>query len=165
MKLAQKQPSRRTVRRTATALCLGLVVAAVAAVSLAQGAPPFDRVAPAAVDQAQKAFAQKVAHDTLTAWKAGRYTPLDVRYTDQMKTALPPAKQQQSYEVIKATFGDYQSLAFHEAYRSKSGPSLTVYRFRGSFAQTATTPEVRVVLDGQGKVAGFFILAWFDQLR
>ncbi len=156
----------QTAPRLVVVTWLVPVAIAVAAVALAQQAPPFDPIPAASVDQAQKAFAQKVAHDTLTAWKAGRFQPLDGRFDGKMRSALPPEKQRGAYQAIKATFGDYQSMTFHEALRSKSGtPPMTVYRFRGSFTKTSTSPEVRVVIDGQGKVAGFFVLAWFDQLR
>lgn len=165
MSRAMRVLSRRSVFRLLPTMVVGLAMVAFVAAALAEQAAPtaFERIPDASVNAAQKTQAQKVANALLTGWKAGQYNPLGNDFSDQMKTGLPAEKQRQSYAVIKATFGDYQSMSFAEAHRSKNGMPVTVYRFRGTFAKTSTTPEIRVVLDQAGKVAGFFVLAWIDQ--
>jgi hypothetical protein len=120
----------------------------------------FEIVPSPEVNESQKALAQQVAHDALSAWKTGRFQPLGAQWTAKMKSALPPATQRQAYAQMKILFGDYSSMTFAEAQRSKSGPALTVYRFRGSFSQATDRPEIRVVIDASGKVAGFWVKPW-----
>jgi len=146
----------------ATALAL---VATFAALALAQGQPQLELLAAGSVDQAEKALAQKVAHETLGAWKAGRFAPLGAEYTDQMKAAMPPGTQEQAYLQMKALFGDYQSMSFAEAHASRAGPRMVVYRFRGTFSASTDRPEIRVVIDAAGKVAGLWVRPWLAPLQ
>lgn len=142
-----------------------LLVATVVSQAVAQ--PSFARVPASGVDQAQKAAAQGVADRTLKAWRDGRFAPLGADFTEQMRVALPPDVQRQSHESIRGIFGDYQSLEFAEAVVAPELPGLVVYRFRGTFSKTApaTRPEVRVVIDSQGKVAGFWCKVWSARLQ
>lgn len=156
--------TRRLVR------CVAFFAAMLAVLVFARPARAQARFAPipaGRIDQAQKAAAQKVADRTLKAWRDGRFAPLSDDWTLQMKSALPPAKQRESYEAIRGTFGDYRSLEFAEAVAAPELPGLVVYRFRGTFSKTSPTtrPEVRVVVDGQGKVAGFWCKVWSKALQ
>jgi hypothetical protein len=39
-----------------------------------------------------------------------------------------------------------------------------IYRFRGAFDATDEKPEIRIVLDRNNKLAGFWIRPWEDDL-
>ena len=126
---------------------------------------PFQPIPEAKVNKAYKAKAQKAAIDTLTNWRDGKYEPLSDDYTDAMKEASTPARQKAAYQNIKALFGDFKDLKYVEAVASKNLPSLVVYRFKGTFTGTKDQPEIRVVIDSDGKVAGFFIKPWKNELQ
>ena len=70
---------------------------------------------------------------------------------------IPPEKQRQSWEVIRATFGEYRSLEFAELVEL---PGFHVYRFKATFSKGGSRPEVRVVLDTQNKVSGLWCKHW-----
>ncbi len=143
--------------------CIVIAVAFVTTALAEQAAPQL--IPASAVNQAQKAAAQKAVHDVLTAWKAGSYTPLSNAFTAEVKTALPPEKQRQSYTQMKALFGDYQSMAFAEAYNfAQKGQNYVIYRFRGNFTGTTDRPEIRITMDSSGKVAGFYARPWLKVL-
>lgn len=155
--------------RVAGRLAAIAAVAAVAILGFASGAHgqgagmTFQQVPAGSVDQAQKAFAQKVADTTLKAWTKAQFAPLGADFSDQMKVGLPAEKQRGAWDTIRQAFGDYQSLTFHEALTSPQLAKHVVYRFRGVF--TKGQPEVRVVTDPAGKVGGFFVLVWQDALQ
>ncbi len=116
------------------------------------------------VDVAQKDFAEKAATTAFTAWTKGSFEPLGDNFSKQMQITMPPVMQKQSWAVIEGEFGGFQSVSFHEALKSTAGPAHVIYRFKGTFSKAAKSPEVRVVVDDAGKVGGFFVLQWFDDV-
>ncbi len=72
-------------------------------------------------------------------------------------------KQRSASTEIKARYGDYQSMEFHEAVTTSKLPGLTIFRFRGTFSKGQT--EVRVVVSKAEKVAGLFVLPWTDVIQ
>jgi hypothetical protein len=146
------------------AVIVGVTILGFVSGACGQGAGmTFQQVPAASIDQAQKAFAQKVADTTLKAWTKGRFAPVGADFNDAMKTGLPVEKQRQAWDTIRQAFGDYQSVTFHEALTSPALAKHVVYRFRGVF--TKGQPEVRVVTDPAGKIGGFFVLIWQDKLQ
>ncbi len=83
--------------------------------------------------------------------------------TEAMRTGLNPQKQKESYETIKGMFGDFQSLEYVETWVPNDGSLLVIYRFKGNFTSKAK-PEIRVVMDGNKKFSGFWILPWKDKM-
>ncbi len=114
---------------------------------------------------AQKDKAYDVAMNTLTNWSKGEFQPLSDNFTSEMRTALPPNQQEMAYHQIKGLLGDFRSLEFAEAVVSSSMPDLVVYRFKGTFANSSEKPEVRVTMDKNGKVSGFYVKPWSDTIQ
>jgi hypothetical protein len=138
----------------------GLVVG-LALISAACGMKP-KKVPDAEVDQAQKTAADKYGSETLSDWAKDTYpkvaVPADAKFKEAQDDA---AKQKVSDKAIEQAFGDFQSMTYFETV--KVAPSLTVYRFKGTF--TKGEGEVRVVYDKEGKLAGFWIKAWKDEFN
>jgi hypothetical protein len=109
--------------------------------------------------------ARRIAENTLSNWREGKYEPRTDEFTAAMKKASTPARQEAAYQSIKDLFGDYQSLTYVEAVASQDMPQLTIYRFRGAFSAAEKKPEIRVVMNHEGKVAGFWIKPWKDELK
>lgn len=110
------------------------------------------------------AIATNMAKTILEKQKAGLFHELKKENaTIAMVTGLTEERQKSSYQKIKGLFGDYQSLEFHSVKGITQKEKLEIYRFKGNFEQSDDV-EVRVVLNSNGKLAGFFILPWKDTL-
>ena len=130
----------------------------------AQSNTSFKRVAQADIDQQRLEFAEKMAHKLLTAQRQGGYYQLEnEQATDQMIAGLGEDMQRQSYTTIKSLFGDFEDMKFDHLMETTQGTTYEIYRFRGVFEKPAQI-EIRTVLDAQGKLAGFYIKPWKDQL-
>ena len=82
----------------------------------------------------------------------------------QVADGLTEGVQEASYENISSMFGEYGSMEFAEAWTLEADQLYTVYRFRGTFDATSEKPEIRIVLDKEAKLAGFWIRPWQDEL-
>jgi hypothetical protein len=140
-----------------------LVVSGTSSKAVAQ--PSFDRVPDAKLNVAQKDKANEVGTDILTKWSKGEFQPLSDNFTSEMQKGLPPNKQEMAFHQIKELLGDFRSMEFAEAVASPAMPDLVVYRFKGTFANSPEKPEVRVVMNKEDKVAGFFVKPWMDTLQ
>jgi hypothetical protein len=138
-----------------------LVACALAASSCGKGAE-FERLPDGAVDAAQRRLAEGFARGYLERVRAGRFEPLGDEATAEMRAAVTPDRQKESYEVLVANAGGYESLAYVETWRGRSSGN-TIFRFRGRFGKGA--PEVRVVLDPAGRVGGFWVRPWKDGIE
>ena len=83
----------------------------------------------------------------------------------EVAKGLTEGVQVSSYENISSMFGDYESMQFAEALTMKTDQFYTLYRFKGTFSETSEKPEIRVVLNKEGKLAGFWIRPWQDDLE
>lgn len=122
-------------------------------------APPPGAGAGDQGDPGERAMAEGVANRFLKGWDAGRYEPLGEEFSEDMRTKFLPNAQKSGHAATAAMFGDFQSLEFVEMV---TVDTFKAYRFRGTFAraQGDARPEIRVVLDEQGKVGGFFTRPW-----
>jgi hypothetical protein len=125
----------------------------------------FKPIPASQLNKAERDKAARIADTEFKNWRSGKFEPLTDAFTDQMRAALTAELQRSAYQQTKALFGDYQSLVFAEAVASPDMPGTTVYRFRGTFDKTQDKPEIRVVTDSAGKVSGFWIKPWADQLQ
>lgn len=110
------------------------------------------------------AFATNIATNILEKQKAGLFHELTKEEaTKAMVSGLTEDRQKSSYQKIKGLFGDYKSIQFHSVKVITKNETLEIYRFKGNFEHSKDV-EVRVVLNSNGKLAGFFILPWKDRL-
>jgi len=141
-----------TSSRTIAALTLALCAAC-------NGA--LEKLPEADVDAAQKATAQRLATKVYEGCKSGQHEALGEEAIPEMREALTPEKQKATCQSVATMFGDYVSMDYAETWKSKV-TSLRVYRFKGHFSKGNATPEIRVVLDGAGKLSGFWLKPWTD---
>ncbi len=123
------------------------------------GIPGLAKISPDQIDAAERAQAEEVASVTLTAWMDGQFQPLGDEFSEPMRTKLRPDAQERSATTLKGIFGEYRSIEFAEAWTLNE---VTIYRFKGTF--TKGQPEVRVNMDKQGKVGGFWCRYWADDV-
>jgi hypothetical protein len=125
----------------------------------------FSKLPESDMDPAMKASAESLATRMLTAWRDGQYAPLGEEATAAMRSGLSPERQEQAYEQFKGMFGDFESLEYVETLVPTDGSSLFIFRFKGKFSKTEATPEVRIVLDGEQKLSGFWVKPWNNSMR
>jgi len=114
-------------------------------------------------DPSEQAMAERIAVQLLKGWSEGRFEPLGDEFTQEMRTKLSPEAQKQGHAATAAMFGEFQSLEYVET--APVGP-YRAYRFKGTFtkSQGDARPEVRVIVDDQGKVGGFWCRPWTADL-
>ncbi|MDD5309643.1 MAG: hypothetical protein PHU25_20180 [Deltaproteobacteria bacterium] len=142
---------------------IGILVCALALAALSCGKEPgFERVPDAKVDARQRLLAEDFAKAYFGRMREGRFEPLGDEATAEMRSALTPERQKESYESLVKTIGGFESLAYAETWRGNANGN-TIFRFRARFG--TQEPEVRVVLDPAGKVGGFWVKPWKDGLE
>ena len=120
----------------------------------------FRKLPESEVDAEMKLVAERIATNILESQRDGRFEPLGDEATAAMRSALTPKKQKEAYETIKGMFGDFQSMEYVETWVPTDGSLLVIYRFKGHFSKSKARPEIRVVMDGEGKLTGFWIKPW-----
>ncbi len=149
---------------TATLAVLALCLATSCSKGPAPGQSPFKVVPVEQIDKAQQEAAEQIAFRTLSAWRDGKFESLGDDFSDIMKQSLTPQTQRQSHESV-GFLGEFKSLEFAEALSSDIPDAVAIYRFKGDFSDVEHMPEVRVVMDIRGKVNGFWIKPWMDQMQ
>ncbi len=119
-------------------------------------------VASAPVQSEQHQLAAQLATQILQAHEQGRFEALGPEATEGFSKAFTAEIQRHSYQQIRQFFGTFEGLDFVETRSIESQPHLLVHRFRGQYS--TASPEVRVVLDQDGKLAGLWIKPWQDQM-
>ena len=93
----------------------------------------------------------------------GFYALSEEEATEKMLPGLDESLQKKSYQQIKSAFGDYQDLSFNHMMKPIDGTLYEIYRFKGNF-KSGVEVEIRTVLDAHGKLAGFFVKPWKENL-
>ena len=130
-----------------------------------QAQQEFEKVNDSEIDKNKLEFATSITNKILLAQKdGGHYALSNNEAIEAMVTGLDEKLQKDTYTQIKSLFGDYQGLEFDHLMRSVGEPSYDIYRFKGIFEKPESEIEVRAVLDGENKLAGFFIKPWQEEL-
>ncbi|MCK4716121.1 MAG: DUF3887 domain-containing protein [Candidatus Marinimicrobia bacterium] len=123
----------------------------------------YSKLDEADVNQEQKLLAENIAVKLMTGMKTGDYHQLGDEATRMMQRGLTPEVQEEAYESIKGQFGDFISLKYAETWKPTDGSYLLIYRFIGDF-ESGKPIEIRVVMDGNNKLSGFWIKPWKKKL-
>jgi hypothetical protein len=100
----------------------------------------------------------------LTSWSRGEYPEFGHEMTPEMKSALTPDKQKQAYESIRGMFGHFVSMEYAETWMPTDGTRMFIFRFKGNFTKTDSKPEIRAVIDANGRLSGFWVRPWKREL-
>ena len=110
-------------------------------------------------------IAQKFSNDYLTKVKNGSYYEFKDEAIDAVKNGFTEQSQKTFYEQLKAQFGEFQSLVYAETWIQEGNTTMKIFRFKSDFAKSNKKLEIRVVLDSNDKIAGFWIKPWSDMLK
>jgi len=118
---------------------------------------PADKVNPDKVELAKQFndefFEKSAKGDTMD---------FEGRITKEMEMVFSPDKQMTLYNQFKSQLGDYEGCEFTEAWYVNMMQEYDVYRFYGKFSNQQGKWEIRVVLDNDDLVAGYYIKPWSD---
>ncbi len=144
---------------------LGITLAfALACSSAGCGKPQLEKVAEESVDATKKASAEAMGTKILTAWAKDEYPLLGEEAAEPFRKAHNAEDAQRAADKsIEKEIGSFQAMTYHETLRTKDG-KMDVFRFKATFDKSKVASEVRVVLDAQGKLTGFWVKPWKDQL-
>ncbi len=142
---------------------LNLIVLFIATLSLScQGQSGFVKIDESEIDTVKLKSVQKLATDMLLAQKRGIYYQLtSEQATAAMIEGLSETVQKSSHIQLKQLFGAFKEIKFHSLMENEQ--RFRVYRFKGVYESDADV-EVRAVTDSAGKLAGFFIKPWNNNL-
>lgn len=117
------------------------------------------------VNPEHEVFSSEIAHQILTGMNTGDYITLNENIAaDAMVRGFTYEVQQNAAFQISMNFGEYAGPGELVEILYDRKANLFIYRYRGDFESKAD-PEVRVVLNEDGKLAGFFVLGWRDNLQ
>ena len=112
----------------------------------------------------QRHLAAQLATQILQAHEQGRFEALGPEEaTDKFRRAFTAEVQRHSHQQLRQLFGTFESLDFVETRSIENQPHLLIHRFRGRYS--TASPEVRVVLDQDGKLTGLWIKPWQEQMQ
>lgn len=149
------------INRVFTGAVLPLLLAAIYACSRSV----FEKIPEGQIDPVRKQTAERVARRLFSSWKMGIYNSLGEEFSAEMRRAFTPRVQRQTYQDLKMRFGELEDLTFAEAVRPRNTPDMVIYRFRAKFSGTDEQPEIRVVMDRDGKISGFWCKPWHRRLQ
>ena len=139
-------------------------VATGAAGRLLPGTATPQTVTSAPVQSEQHHLAAQLATQILQAHEQGRFEALGPEEaTEGFRKAFTAEIQRHSYQQLRQLFGTFEGLDFVETHSIESQPHLLIHRFRGRYS--TASPEVRVVLDQDGKLTGLWIKPWQEQMQ
>jgi Protein of unknown function (DUF3887) len=123
----------------------------------------FKRLDDKTIDSVQMAFAKGFASEYFSKQVEGSYYQFhDEEATSDMVNGLTVEIQKKVYSQLRTGFGEFKSLEYAQTWAGEKA-NLVVYRFRGKFGDVSTL-EIRVVLNKEGKIAGFFVKPWNENL-
>ena len=131
-----------------------------------QGAVSPQPVASVSVQSDQHHLAAQLATRILQGHEKGRFEALSPEEaTEGFRVGFTAEVQRQNHQAIRQLFGAFESLDYVETLYMDSQPHLLIHRFRGRYMNASRPPEVRVVLDRDGRLAGLWIKPWQDEMQ
>ena len=133
--------------------------------SLNSSSQNLKKIEDSEVDKSRLKFAENFALDYLTKLKEGSYYEFQDEAIAEFKKQMTEQSQKKGYQKLKEKFGDFRNLNYEETYLQDKNSPLQVFRFKSDFENSNQPIEARVVLNEAGKIAGFWIKPWQDDLQ
>ena len=147
------------------AIAVGEVVTG-ATGQLLQGTVAPQPVASIPVQSDQHHRAAQLTTRILQGYEQGRFEALSPEEaTEGFRVGFTAEVQRQNHQAIRLMFGAFEGLDYIETRYMDSQPHLLIHRFKGRYGAASRPPEVRVVLDRDGRLAGLWIKPWKDELQ
>jgi len=125
----------------------------------------FEHLPEEEVDQEQITIARDFSHTFLVTLKEGKSYEFQDEAILELINSLTPDIQEEVYQDVQKKFGEYQDLEYRETWQQTGCKELVIIRFKGIFDDQKKESEIRIVLNSENKIAGFWIKPWIDDLR
>ncbi|MDX9847129.1 MAG: DUF3887 domain-containing protein [Tenuifilaceae bacterium] len=109
-------------------------------------------------------IAEDFSSSYFTRLKGGSYYQFGDEAIEKFKNFFTESNQKVAYQQIKQQFGDYESVTYAETWKQKGFDNVHIIRLKGKFSKSTKLLEVRVVIDEDSKIAGFWVKPWSDML-
>lgn len=133
-------------------------------ISTAACSQDYEKLSKGETDAGKIEIAQNFADNFCNTLKAGKVYRFRDETIPAMTQVLSPDKQRGLYNQLSSQFGHYQSIDYAETWIMKNQPKMHIVRFKAAFEESPKKLEVRVVVNEDGKIAGFWIRPWLDPL-
>lgn len=133
--------------------------------SFATFAQDFKKVPDKKISQEEVNTGKQFIEDFFAAVSTGSHYDFGSNATEQVKSMFSPDMQKTVYQQLKDQFGEYQSAEYVEAWEQSANSAFKILRYKGQFSEASQKMEIRVVLDGANKIAGFFVKPWSDSFN
>ena len=153
---------------------IGAFIAAIAVGEVATGATGQflqgtvvpQPVASVSVQSDQHQRAAQLATRILEGHEQGRFEILSTEdAAEYFRIGFTAEVQRRNHQTIRQLFGAFEGLDYIETRYMDSQPHLLIHRFKSRYKAASRPPEVRVVLDRDGRMAGLWIKPWQDELQ
>lgn len=124
----------------------------------------FTKLKGSEADQNKIKIAKDFASGFFNTVKNGETYLFQDEAVDVIKNQLTAENQKAVYQQLKNEFGDFQSLEYAETWIQGGNKTFQVIRLKGDFDKSNKKLEIRVVVNEQDKIAGFFVRPWSDML-
>ncbi|MBV6646156.1 MAG: DUF3887 domain-containing protein [Cyclobacteriaceae bacterium] len=141
-----------------------LFFAFVALLSLSACSQDYQKLSENQTDLRKIEIARDFSDRFYNTLKSGKTYEFSGEATEPMANLLSADKQKEIYQQISNQFGHYKSIQYAETWTSVKQSDTHIIRFKGEFEKTAKRLEIRVVINDEGKIAGFWIKPWLDPL-
>lgn len=146
------------------ALATGLMCLPVQA--YAQAPAGFAVIEPNQVDADQVAKGAKLIEALYSRWQSGVFDKVGDEFSAEMQNGLSPELQKQAYQQSVSQFGAFQKITFVTALSGGSlMPGGVIYRYRAKYSKAEDEPEIRLVFNHLGKIAGMWLKPWNAELK
>ena len=79
--------------------------------------------------------------------------------------SMKPTFQKQTYEKIEHQFGKLLSVKYAATWVNKTTPQFEIIRLVGQFEKNISPLEIRVIVNKDNKISGFWIKTWRNNLN
>lgn len=125
----------------------------------------FQKLDASNIDNEKLKLAKELTTRILNTQKAGSYYQLTTEEAEtRMISAFTETVQRSAYDQVSGAYGDYEKLEFKHVVVPTDGTLYEIYRFKGIFQSEDASIEIRTVLNAKGKLAGFFLKPWKDEM-
>lgn len=125
----------------------------------------FEKLPEAETNKTKIEVATNIANLYFESLKNGNPYDFTDQATEEFEKSMTSELQEQTYQELKQTFGDFNSLTYSGTWVQKETNEFQVIRFKGYFEKGEEPLEIRVVMNNSDKIAGFWIKIWKDNLN
>jgi hypothetical protein len=146
-------------------LIISLLTVVIVSALLISCKSEFKKLPENKTDKSKIEFAMNIATSYFTALKNGNSYDFENNAITDFTEKMTPNFQKQTYDQIKKTFGNFESLKYSGTWVEKENNDFQIIRLKGNFGQQKTPLEIRVIVTNSNKIAGLWVKPWKDNLN